>query len=402
MPVTLDASRGENREARPLHHPALRLRQSQTVVAQRLRRSQPVPRGACSSTAGEAVSDAKSFQAGVRQFTYSEEGGALRIWINGRRFIARGGNWGFPESMLRYRAREYDAAVRYHRDMNFTMIRNWVGQTGDEAFYDACDRYGIVVWQDFWLANPVGRPEPGRQRHVPAQRAGITCCASATIPPSACTSAATKASRRKPHRRRHPRHRWPNCIPACTTFPARPTSVGKRPRPLSPCSRRSSTSQQRATPKLHSELGMPNVVTMDSLHADDAREDRCGRRTTSGGCTISPRRARRTARPSRAHDRQELRRRQQCRGLGELAQFVNYDGYRAMFEAQSKNRMGLLIWMSHPCWPSLRVADLRLLLRTHGRLLRRQEGLRAAAYPVESGHRRRGGGQLQRRRRDAA
>ena len=35
-----------------------------------------------------------------------------------------------------------------------------------------------------------------------------------------------------------------------------------------------------------------------------------------------------------------------------LAQFVNYEGYRAMFEAQSKNRMGLLIWMSHPAWPS--------------------------------------------------
>jgi hypothetical protein len=35
-----------------------------------------------------------------------------------------------------------------------------------------------------------------------------------------------------------------------------------------------------------------------------------------------------------------------------LAQFINYDGYRAMFEAQSKNRMGLLIWMSHPAWPS--------------------------------------------------
>jgi hypothetical protein len=35
-----------------------------------------------------------------------------------------------------------------------------------------------------------------------------------------------------------------------------------------------------------------------------------------------------------------------------LAQFENYQGYRAMFEAQSRNRMGLLIWMSHPCWPS--------------------------------------------------
>jgi len=44
--------------------------------------------------------------------------------------------------------------------MNFTMIRNWVGQTGDDAFYEACDRYGIVVWQEFWLANPWDGPDP--------------------------------------------------------------------------------------------------------------------------------------------------------------------------------------------------------------------------------------------------
>src|ERR1700733_5634122 len=36
-----------------------------------------------------------------------------------------------------------------------------------------------------------------------------------------------------------------------------------------------------------------------------------------------------------------------------LAAWTEYQGYRAMFEAQSKNRMGLLIWMSHPSWPSL-------------------------------------------------
>ena len=96
----------------------------------------------------------------MRQFTYSEEGGALKIWVNGRRFVPRGGNWGFGESMLRYRGREFEAAVRYHRDMNFTMIRNWVGQMGDDAFYEACDRNGIVVWQDFWLANPWDGPDP--------------------------------------------------------------------------------------------------------------------------------------------------------------------------------------------------------------------------------------------------
>src|ERR1035437_4004877 len=111
-------------------------------------------------TAGKKVSDTKRFRTGVRQFTYTEENAALKIFINGRRFIARGGNWGFPEVNLRYRAREYDVAVRYHKDMHFTMIRNWVGQTGDDEFFDACDKYGIVVWQDFWLANPVDGPIP--------------------------------------------------------------------------------------------------------------------------------------------------------------------------------------------------------------------------------------------------
>ena len=38
--------------------------------------------------------------------------------------------------------------MRYHREMNFTMIRNWVGQIGDDAFYEACDRHGIMVWQE--------------------------------------------------------------------------------------------------------------------------------------------------------------------------------------------------------------------------------------------------------------
>ena len=36
------------------------------------------------------VSDRKEFRAGVRQFTYTEENEALKIYINGRRFIARG------------------------------------------------------------------------------------------------------------------------------------------------------------------------------------------------------------------------------------------------------------------------------------------------------------------------
>ena len=39
--------------------------------------------------------------------------------------------------------------------------------------------------------------------------------------------------------------------------------------------------------------------------------------------------------------------------FAELAQWENYEGYRAMYESGSKDRMGLLIWMSHACWPSM-------------------------------------------------
>ncbi|MCX6256198.1 MAG: beta-glycosidase, partial [Bacteroidia bacterium] len=39
--------------------------------------------------------------------------------------------------------------------------------------------------------------------------------------------------------------------------------------------------------------------------------------------------------------------------FSELAQWINYNGYRGMFEGRSMYRQGLLLWMSHPCWPSM-------------------------------------------------
>jgi hypothetical protein len=39
--------------------------------------------------------------------------------------------------------------------------------------------------------------------------------------------------------------------------------------------------------------------------------------------------------------------------FADYAQYINYDGYRAMYEANNAGGKGLLIWMSHSCWPSL-------------------------------------------------
>lgn len=300
-------------------------------------------------TADRAVSDATAFQAGVRQFTYTEEGGALRIFVNGRRLVPRGGNWGFPESMLLYRAREYDAAVRYHADMNFTMIRNWVGQTMDDEFYEACDRHGVVVWQDFWLANPWDGPDPSdnaaflraardmvlRIRNHPS--AGLYCGRNEGYPPKPLDDGLRRLlAELQP---------GAHYIGSSADGPV----SGYGPYGFMPPK---FYFDYRATPKLHSEIGMPNIVTLDSLRlmAPESEIWPQGRmwglhdfalNGAQGGASFRKRIQDVYGGADNAAD------------WVALAQFVNYEGYRAMFEAQSKNRMGALIWMSHPAWPSL-------------------------------------------------
>jgi Beta-galactosidase/beta-glucuronidase len=60
---------------------------------------------------GDKVSDSEDFKVGIRQMTFNENNSILSLFINGRRFIGRDGNWGFGESNLNYRGREYDIAV---------------------------------------------------------------------------------------------------------------------------------------------------------------------------------------------------------------------------------------------------------------------------------------------------
>jgi beta-galactosidase/beta-glucuronidase len=300
-------------------------------------------------TAAKVVSDRKEFQSGVRQFTYSEEGGALRMWINGRRFIPKGGNWGFGESMLRYRAREYNAAVRYHAEMNLNMIRDWVGQIGDDEFYDACDRYGVVVWQDFWLANPWDGPNPdddamfirNMKDYVLRIRnhasIGLYVGRNEGFPPKVIDDAirATLASE-------HPgMHYIPSSADGVVS--------GHGPYTVQPTKY---YFQQRATAQFHSEMGMPNMVSLDSLKLMMPAADFWPQGAMWGLHDFTAASAQNgdnfRARMNKLYGPTD-----NIQDWLEIAQFVNYEGHRGMYEAQSKNRMGLLIWMSHPCWPSM-------------------------------------------------
>ena len=101
------------------------------------------------------VSETKDVSFGIKKYSYDKEGNTFHIYINDIPVFVKGANWGMSEYMLRCRGAEYDTKVRLHKEMNFNMIRNWLGSVTDDEFYEACDKYGIMVWDDFWInSNP--------------------------------------------------------------------------------------------------------------------------------------------------------------------------------------------------------------------------------------------------------
>jgi hypothetical protein len=108
-----------------------------------------------------AVSDARQLDFGVRQITYALPGSEnLALSVNGVPVIAKGGDWGIDEAMKRIPRKRLDAAVRMHQLANYTIIRNWVGQSTSEDLCDLCDHYGLLLWDEFFQPHPVDGPVP--------------------------------------------------------------------------------------------------------------------------------------------------------------------------------------------------------------------------------------------------
>ena len=98
-------------------------------------------------------SDVQPLDFGVRQLTtsWNTTTHSLQLEVNGQKIFIKGGNWIVSDELLRFTPQRYDAEIRFHRDMNLNLIRVWGGAlTERPEFYAACDRYGLLVFQDFW------------------------------------------------------------------------------------------------------------------------------------------------------------------------------------------------------------------------------------------------------------
>lgn len=111
----------------------------------------PAPGGNIATSA--AVSDQYPLSFGLREITtsWNPVTRSRQVAVNGQKIFIKGGNYIVSDELLRLSPERYDAEVRFHRDMNLNLIRVWGGAlTERPEFYDACDRYGLLVFQDFW------------------------------------------------------------------------------------------------------------------------------------------------------------------------------------------------------------------------------------------------------------
>ncbi len=124
------------------------------------------------------ISDKEEIGFGIRQTgTYfDKEVGGRVFLVNGQKVFIKGGNWISSDAMLRFTSERYDAEVRMHQQMNMNMIRIWGGAIPERPeFYNACDKYGLLVWQDLWVSgdcngrwfDPSKKDSQARRREYP-------------------------------------------------------------------------------------------------------------------------------------------------------------------------------------------------------------------------------------------
>lgn len=95
-------------------------------------------------------------------------GKSFYFLVNGKPLYAKGTNWIPGDSFLpRMTAAKYDEYIKAAKDTHMNMIRVWGGGVyEDDEFYKACDRNGILVWQDFMFAGSFYPSDPAFLENV--------------------------------------------------------------------------------------------------------------------------------------------------------------------------------------------------------------------------------------------
>lgn len=119
---------------------------------------QPLYKVKVIAKANDQEIDHKIYQIGLRTIEVKHEqdqwGKSFEFHVNGISLFAKGANY-IPEDSLipRTSAERTEQLIIDSVEANFNMIRVWGGgYYPPDYFYELCDKYGLIVWQDFMFA----------------------------------------------------------------------------------------------------------------------------------------------------------------------------------------------------------------------------------------------------------
>jgi beta-mannosidase len=101
------------------------------------------------------ITDRQDYQLGLRTLELRQEpdewGKSFTFFVNGVSIFAKGSNWIPVDSFPTRITDEYlEGLIRAAVETHQNMLRVWGGGFyEEERFYDLCDKYGILIWQDF-------------------------------------------------------------------------------------------------------------------------------------------------------------------------------------------------------------------------------------------------------------
>lgn len=117
--------------------------------------AQPLYQASVELRQADVVLDQRDYQLGLRTLELRQQpdewGRSFTFVVNGRPILAKGSNWIPADSFPTRISDEYlEGLIRSAVATHQNMLRVWGGGLyEDERFYDLCDRYGILVWQEF-------------------------------------------------------------------------------------------------------------------------------------------------------------------------------------------------------------------------------------------------------------
>lgn len=271
------------------------------------------------------------------------------IKVNGIRIFCKGGNWGMDDMMKNVSREHLEPYFRLHKEAGFNMIRNWTGASTSETFYSLCDEYGLLVWNDFWIStegfnlNPLDEDLFMRNATDVVRRfrnhpsIAIWCPRNEGYATESLEKRlAEMIVREDCTRRYHPNSRH------CNLRPSGPWHYYKD----------AAKYYRDDAYGFNTEIGSPSVPTAATMRKMMPEEDLWPISDTwhyhdllNGLKEYVGAAGRLYGEPEGLEDF--------CRKI----QLVNYDSYRAMFESWNSrlwnNASGVLLWMSHPAWPSV-------------------------------------------------